>query len=461
MCVAVLNNMLSNFNPTNSTQQAIMSYPGQSYVATNSSTFVVHLMSPYEFFGQDIAVWWGAIVDPAFVDAHGGVQNNTANSYFDTNGGTGSGPYEIASVGSGFVPVVLKASPNYWAANVSGLAPTLQAPHINTIVIDYAATQQDQIATFGNNQAQLSWVAPPYISQMYNAYKYKSQISINQILYNAGYADSFFYVASNTQQFPTNITAFRLAVAHALNMTEQIADTYTNPINGQPLAENYLGPMLPQNGPYYNPGGLAPYQTNLTLATQEIAQAGTEGNFYVTLPNGTTVGCSVGSSGCSALKAIQLVYITPLSPLVQTQLTIIQQNLAQIGVAVAPYGETTSVYGANAGTAATSPVMTFLGWFPDWPDPVFQQMLPAATTTSFLPAWLNNATINNILATLPFVTNQTAYINGIKEVYAMMYQLAPYAWFPNAANYFFIQPYVQGFTWNGYAGYYYNMMYYS
>jgi peptide/nickel transport system substrate-binding protein len=461
LCVSVLNDMLSHFDPTNATQQAIMSFPGQAYQATNSSTFIAHLLSPYEFFGYDISAMWGALVDPVFVDAHGGVQNNTENAYFDSNGGPGSGPYEIASVGSGFVPIVLKISPNYWAANVSGLAPVLQAGHINTIVIQYGASQADQIETFGTNEAQISWVAPPFLQEMYNAYKYKSQYTINQLIINGGYAPSFFYVASNTQVYPTNITDFRLAVAHAINMTQEIADTYTNTLTGQPLAENYLGPMLPQNGQYYDPGGLKPYSVNLTLATQEIAQAGQQGNFFVTLPNGTTAGCTIGSSGCKALPAIALAYLSPLSPLIQEQLTIIQQNLQQIGVNVAPYGETPAVFSANEGTAATSPIMTFLGWYPDWPDPVFQLMLPAATSTSFLPGWLNNATINNILATLPFTTNQTAYIAGITQVYAMMYQLAPYAWFPNPANYFFVQPYLHGFTWNGFVGYYYNMMYYS
>jgi peptide/nickel transport system substrate-binding protein len=461
LCVAVLNNMLSNFNPANSTQDTIMAYPGQAYVATNSSTFVVNLMSPYEFLGYDIGAMWGAIVDPAYVDAHGGVQNNTVNSYFDANGGPGSGPYYIASVGAGFIPIVLKANPNYWAANVSGLAPVLQAAHINTIIIQYAASQLDQINTFGTNEAQISWVPPPFLQQMYNAYQYKNQYTLNDLLINSGYADSFFYVASNTQVFPTNITDFRLAVAHSVNMSEEIQDTYTNPITGQALAENYLGPMLPQNNQYYDPGGLQPYQVNLTLATQEINDAGLQGNFYVTLPNGTTAGCSVGAAGCKPLPAIELAYLTPLSPLIQSQLQIIEANLAQVGIPVAPYGETPAVFSANEGTAQTSPVMTFLGWYPDWPDPVFQLMLPAATDTSFLPGWLNNATINNILATLPFVTNQTQYISGISQVYSMMYQLAPYDWFPNPAVYFFVQPYLHGFEWNGYVGYYYNMMYYS
>jgi peptide/nickel transport system substrate-binding protein len=460
LLVSVLNNMLSNFNPSNSTQDQIMSYPNQAYSAPNSSVFVVNLLSPYQFFASDIAVWWGAIIDPAFVDAHGGVQNNTVNTFFDTNGGPGSGPYEISGVGSGFIPVVLKANPNYWAANVSGLASILQAAHIPTIIIQYGASQNDQINTFAANSAQMTWVGPSFIKQLYDAYNYKSQYNVSQIMDVVGYAPSYQYVASNTQQYPTNITDFRLAVAHALNNTEQIQDVYTNPITGQPLAENYLGPMLPQNGQYYDPGGLPPYQTNLTLATEEIAAAGQQGHFYVTLPNASTVGCTPGP-GCKALPAIQLVYISPLSPLLQEQLQIVAANLQQIGVNVAPYGETTAVYGSNAGTAATSPVMTFLGWYPDWPDPVFQLMLPAATTSSFIPGWLNNASINAIAAVLPFETNQTQYINGIQQIYLDMYQQAAYAWYPVLEDYFFLQPYVQGFTWNSFVGYYYNTLYYT
>jgi len=57
----------------------------------NSNTFEINLLVHYKFFLQDIATWWGAIVDTAYMDAHGGVQ---ANSYFDANGGPGTGPYE-------------------------------------------------------------------------------------------------------------------------------------------------------------------------------------------------------------------------------------------------------------------------------------------------------------------------------------------------------------------------------
>ncbi len=459
--VSVMNNMLSNFSPSNTTQLQIMSYPNQAYSATNSSTFVATMIQPYQFFASDIAVWWGAIVDPTFVDAHSGVQNNTINTFFDTNGGIGSGPYEFSAVGSGFVPVVLRANPNYWAANVSGLPPILQAPHIPTVIIQYGATQNDEINTFATNAGQTAWVGPSFIKQFYDAYNYKNQYNVSQILDQLGYAPSFYYTASNTQVFPTNITDFRLAVAHALNNTEQIQDVFTNPLTGQALAENYLGPLLPQNGQYYDPGGLQPYQTNLTLATQEIAAAGLQGGFYVTLPNATTVGCALGSAGCKALPAIQLVYISPLSPLVQEQLQIIEANLQQIGVVVAPYGETPAVYGSNAGSPFTAPVMTFLGWFPDWPDPVSQLLLPAATNSSFIPGWLNNASINAIAATLPFQTNQTAYINGIEQIYLDMYQQAAYAWYPDVEAYLFLQPYVQGFTWNEYVGYYYNMLSYS
>ena len=70
----VLNNMLSNFNANNATQQAIMTYPGQAYVVTGPYTFVINELQSYPYLLTNIAQWWGAIIDPAFVDAHGGVQ---------------------------------------------------------------------------------------------------------------------------------------------------------------------------------------------------------------------------------------------------------------------------------------------------------------------------------------------------------------------------------------------------
>jgi ABC-type transport system substrate-binding protein len=42
-----INNMLSNFNPTNAQQQSIMAYAHQAYSAPNATTFIIRTMAPY------------------------------------------------------------------------------------------------------------------------------------------------------------------------------------------------------------------------------------------------------------------------------------------------------------------------------------------------------------------------------------------------------------------------------
>ncbi|MGC8631883.1 MAG: ABC transporter substrate-binding protein, partial [Thermoprotei archaeon] len=90
---AILSQVLSNFNAHNSTIEALMSYRNQSVVMLNSSAVEFNLLEPYSWFTYDISSgWWGDFADPAFVDAHGGVQAGQANSYINTNGMVGSGP---------------------------------------------------------------------------------------------------------------------------------------------------------------------------------------------------------------------------------------------------------------------------------------------------------------------------------------------------------------------------------
>ncbi|MBP1358185.1 MAG: ABC transporter substrate-binding protein, partial [Sulfolobus sp.] len=90
-----LASILSHFNANNKTIQEIMSYPYQAVVVKGPYEVEISTMVPYRYFLYDIAVWWGAIQDPVYVDAHGGVQPNTPNSYINLHGMPGTGPYVI------------------------------------------------------------------------------------------------------------------------------------------------------------------------------------------------------------------------------------------------------------------------------------------------------------------------------------------------------------------------------
>ncbi|MEM0322377.1 MAG: ABC transporter substrate-binding protein [Thermoprotei archaeon] len=449
LAVRILNNMLSNFNPDNQTIRQIMSYPDQAYVASGPLTFKANLLNPYRDFPLALAGWWGAIVDPSFVDSHGGVQANTQNSYFNSNG-----PNRIKPVTPGFTQVVLVANPHYWAVNQSNVPAVAQPPHIDTVVINYGLSHNQRVEDFATNRAQISFVSISSFNQFYDAYQYKQYFSFNQIFYNAGFQPGVVYLAMNTQEPPTNNNYFRLAIVHAINYTQILNDLYT--FNGTLLGQMYLGPVSPQFPQYYNPGNLPQYTYNLSLAEYYLNLSGWQAGFHVVLPNGTII----GNPNAPQLQPLPIWYLAPLSTFDQGKLEIIQQDLQLIGISASLEGATPAVF-ASWTTPQATPNLVLLDWYPDWADPIFQQMFPEITTFANLPAWMNLTKVNQLLQVAPFTTNTTQQIQMVKEIYNITYWYAPYAWLPNSAFYYFVQPYLKGFAYNEFSGYYYNMMYYQ
>lgn len=460
LAAMVLASILSHFNANNATIQKIMEYPYQAVVVKGPYEVEINTLAPYKYFLLDIANWWGAIVNPVVVDEHGGVQPNTPNSYLDNNGMNGTGPYVIKSVGAGFSQIVLEKNPNYWASKESGIPAVAQPANIPIIEIDYGLTQIARVKDFGTNQAQISYVGLRYLNQMYSSYNYNKYVSFNQIFLNLGYLPGVFYISMNMQTFPTNITAFRLAVVHAINYTALLQ---IFKFNGSYLAEEYLGPISPEF-PIYNEtmkmDGLSPYTYNVSLALHYLNEAGYAGHFYVVLPNGSTVGDTSGTQ----LPTLEIYALAPENELEQEELEIIQQDLQQIGISVSPKIVLPSVTDGWV-TPSGTPALVDLGWFPDWPDPIFQQLMPLTDVEfggiSGNLAWVNDSTLQQMYKTLPFLANQTQQEVEVGQIYKILYKQAPYVWLPDPITYFFVQPYVKNFTYNPFVGYYYNLMYYQ
>ncbi|MEM0272669.1 MAG: ABC transporter substrate-binding protein [Thermoprotei archaeon] len=451
----ILNQMLSHFNPDNATQLAVMEYPRQAYVVLGPYTFEVNLLHPYRFFLLDIALWWGAIVDPTFVDEHGGVYNNTVNAYFDANGGPGTGPYEIRSVGVSFSSIVLQPNPLYWGINATNVPAVAQPPHIPIIVVNYGLPQNTRIEDFATNKAQISLAdSPSLFNEFYDAYQYKQYYSFNQIFKILGPNPGFYYISMNTQKYPTNNVNFRLAIEHAINYTQILYDSLS--FNGTLLGQLILGPVTPSFTPFYNPGNLPLYSFNLNLAAYYLNLAGKQEDFSVTMPNGTVL----GNTSAPPLGPLTIYYLAPESQVTRIQLEVIQNDLSQLGLSVGFQGFTLSMLNQWTTPQAT-PNFVDLEWGPDWADPILQLIAPAVTTTSYLQAWMNLSSVNQIMATLPFLTNQTQQIQLVKQIYNITYNYAPYIWLPNAYVYVFLQPYVKGFVYNALSGYRYNTIYYS
>jgi len=458
---SVLNNLLSNFDPNNATIQKIMSYPDQAYVVTGPMTFVINLIKPYSssFFLSDIAQpIAAAILDPAYIDAHGGVQANAPNTYFNLNGGPGTGPYYIASVGTGFSTVILKANPTYWGLHASNIPPVLQPAHIPVVVLNYGLSANQRQEAFATNQAQISYVDFPLLGQMWSSYKYKQYATFNQVFDNFGAGPNSYYVILNPGKYPTNNTEFRLAVVHAINYTEMLDESYS--FNGTVYAQSFLGPLSQPWGKYYNPDNLPLYSYDIPLAISYMNQAGQEEHFSLTLPNGTVI----GDPSAPPLAPLQFAVFAPITPTEQTQFAIIQSELGQIGLSVAIQAVTFAVADTYT-TAQLTPSLMYDYWGPDWPDPVFQEMMAMLTPFPANFSFMNVTEVNQLINSLIFDTNQTTYVQGIAQLYNFTYNYAPSIWLPNPDNYVLLQPYVHGMVYSPYTTtpgeYWFNTLYYG
>jgi len=453
LAAEVLDNMLSHFNPSNTTQLKIMEYPNQAYVVSSQMTFEVNLLESYRYMLYDLAGWWGDIVDPVYVDSHGGVQANAQNSYFDANSGPGTGPYMVREVAPSFSEVVLEENTNYWGKGVSGLAPVAQPPHIPVVIVKYGLSHNERVEDFATNAAQISYVSLPFLQQMYSAYNYKRYYSFGQIFYNVSYQPALWYISMNTQLYPTNITDFRLAIEHGINYTQILNSLFY--FNGTYYGELQLGPITPQFPEYYNPDNLPIYSYNLSLAAYYLNRSGYLGDFYVVMPNGTILGNPQGKQ----LGPLTITYITPITPFTQSELTIVANDLEKLGLSITLQGVSPSA-SLSWTTPQATPNFVYNFWEPDWADPILQLMYPAVTTSSLLPAWMNVTTVNSIMQTLPFLTNTTQQRQLVAEVYNITYNYAPYVWLPNPDTYFFVQPYLKGFVYTAFS-YYYMTAYYT
>lgn len=457
LAAQVLASILSHFNANNQTIQKIMEYPYQAVVVKGPYEVEINTLHPYKYFLLDIANSWGAIVDPVSVDEHGGVQPNSPNNYANSYGLIGTGPYVIKFVGLSFSEIALIKNPHYWAENHS--VPLIAEPaHIPVVEVYYGLSHTDRVEDFVSNQAQISYVSIAYINQILKASPYNNMI--NQTFYDFGVLPGVQYISMNTQTYPLNITDLRLAIVHAINYSALLSIFN---YNGNILADLPLGPISPQYGILYNPGNLSFYSYNLSLALHYLNEAGYEGDFYVTLSNGTVIGNPKGNP----LPTLQIVALAPVTNTMQEEFDIITQNLNQIGISVSVKYVTFSVIESYA-TPQSTPDMIAIGWTPDWPDPVFQQLMPLTDIQFGGPsgnsAWFNNSELQQIYETLPFITNVTEQADMIKTVYNIIYNQAPYIWLPVPSSYYFIQPYVKGVVFtdvDGYLIYFYNTMYYE
>ncbi len=447
--------LLSNFNTANTTIQNIMSYPGQAVQVINNYEIEFNLIQPYNFFQLVLASPGALITDPAYVNANGGVTINNESTFMNTHT-MSTGPYEVKN----YVPseyVTFVANPNYWAAKLPASQSNimLTPPHIPVVITQYFNGAVSQVLQgFENNQAGIIQgpptpalaVAPSYLSSL------EGYPGVNITGYPNAPTFAYLMAPLDTQKYPTNITAVRQAIVHAVNISQLIQSVAAG------YAKPYVGPIPPGDA-YYNPGNLSVYAYDPTESIQLLTGAG----FAVSLPNGTTV----NPSG----KTIPtLLFSYTSGDAAQLKLSQeMQIDLANIGIPVtlSPLTATSDeTVLTQAGNATTYPNIMLWYWYPGWMDPVAQDLV--VTVNSFYGgfagnvAWLDNATINNLTFNLPYISNPSQYNSTVEQVYNMVYQQAPDLWLYALVQYTIAHDYVGGVILNPFlTGMYFPLMYYK
>jgi len=234
-------------------------------------------------------------------------------------------------------------------------------------------------------------------------------------------------LALNTQRYPTNITAVREAIAHAINYTDIAVKVYLAKQGGGLFP--MVGPTYPGETQYYDLGNLPPYSFNYTLAKQLLANAGVNPANLPTIEFRVIAGCGL------CINTAQIV----------------QGDLGNIGINVNIIVTSPSLYGppyvAGSGTYATevseAQTISQMSWFgtatfaPDEPKPADSWLTWVSNRTSANNwAIYYNPVVQKCVDGFTNGTNQTQLLNICTTAYAQIYNDVPYIWLGNLKLWF-------------------------
>ena len=166
------------------------------------------------------------------------------------------------------------------------------------------------------------------------------------------------------------------------------------------------------------------------------------------------------------LPTMHLTALSPLTALAEYELGVFVNDYKAIGIPVDIKLVSPTIEGTWTSPQST-PQFVDLGWLPDWPDPIAQQLYPMTAYANggafgANMAWATNATLNSSAAlSTAFNHNKTQQMSQFVSLYHTFYNQYNYVWLPNPTTYFFVQPYINNFTYNPYENYFYNMMSYN
>ena len=327
-------------NPT-SDLMSIMSDTSWPIYVTGPYQIVFHLKAPFRWLPDILVGFVGLIFDTQYVLQNGGFGTPTGiNPNFNQHPMPGTGPYVVAAVAEGS-NVKFTQNPTYWGSNLTPADiqanPYLDPGHAKNVIINAKEDDVVRYTDLSTGAVPIAGIQTqnwPLVVANPDKYGYVTFANASEALVG---------MAMNTQRYPTNITAFRQAIVHAVNLT----DISQRVFYGQ-LAP-MVGPEYTAEKEWYDLGNLPPYQYNLTLAQQYLTQSGVDVSKLQPLEFRVVAGCTF------CISAAQIV----------------QSDLGQIGiivtVMVTPRSEYTPPLVAQGGSytadLAIAQQVSQLSWF--------------------------------------------------------------------------------------------------
>ncbi|MGI0131557.1 MAG: ABC transporter substrate-binding protein [Thermoplasmata archaeon] len=405
-------------NPSSSLLQA-MEMDNQSFRVLSPTEIELsvgsgYLASTYGYLFATLSGPIAAAVDPAVVQANGGVQADSPNTWLTTHA-VGSGPYVLSAYDPNSGATTITPDPNYWGAGIASQVAWNNAvqPAKQSVQL---ATQSDPVATVQDMKTgavagvSVAYLGPSEISQL----KGTSCVVVNPLPTVYGSTSGSWYVYMNQSQAPFDNLSVREAVVHAINYPQIIDLAFGG------YGSSWVGPV-PPGYPYYNPGNLSPYAYDLNLAKQEMANS----------PYAHT-----------APPTVNFMYIKTGGGDWDSVVTLLTTDLAAIGITINPVGLSLStVTGSEqtlsngvCGTATTQnggPFPMGIDFYTaDYisPDDYTQNIAEAYGSANQCEAGYNNATMETLIYAAAASTDPTTLTSDYTQITKLMYDNYTDAW---------------------------------
>jgi len=262
-----------NFGNPTGPEVAAMETANQSFQVLSPTSIQLnlgfgYLESNYTYLLASLSAPNSYAVDPVVVDAHGGVvEGDITNDWLATNA-LGTGQYTLSGYndvsGGGYT---LTPWAGYWGKSAAATEPwnAMLQPANSTIQISFQEEPDVTISDLKTGAvatASFAYLGPSSIQELQG----NPCLNVQVLPTVYGSTSGSWWIYLNQSVYPFNNLSVREAIAHAINYQQIIQEAFGG------YGSQWVGPV-PPSYPYYNPDNLTPYQYNLTLAQQEIANS--------------------------------------------------------------------------------------------------------------------------------------------------------------------------------------------